>query len=52
MGEIIYSLSIGAFLIATGLVMNAVLRREEKRVCGKNGEMDAPADGTDRKNDT
>lgn len=32
MGEIIYSLAIGALLVVTGIAMNAVLRQEEKRV--------------------
>ena len=49
MGEIIYSLAIGALLVVTGIAMNAVLRREEKRVCRENTEA-AIADGeTDRK---
>lgn len=32
MGEIIYALGIGALLVATGITMNAVLWREEKRI--------------------
>ena len=44
MGEIIYSLAIGALLVVTGIAMNAVLRQEEKRVCQENTEANI-ADG-------
>ena len=41
MGEIIYSLCIGGFLVATGIAMNICLSREEKRECGKKQD-DSP----------
>ena len=48
MGEIIYSLAIGALLVVTGIAMNAVLRQEEKRVCQENTEANI-ADGDRQK---
>ncbi len=49
MGEIIYSLAIGALLVVTGIAMNAVLRREEKRICQENTEASIADGETDRK---
>jgi len=49
MGEIIYSLAIGALLVVTGIAMNAVLRQEEKRVCQENTEANIADGETDRK---
>lgn len=52
MGEIIYSLSIGALLVATGIAMNAILRREEKRVCGEDAEKGDAESGGNGRSDT
>ena len=32
MGEVIYSICIGGFLVIAGIAMNVVLRREEKKL--------------------
>lgn len=32
MGEIIFSLCVGGFLAVSGIAMNLILRREEKKV--------------------
>ena len=36
MGEILFSICIGAVISATGLAMLIMLNREEKKVCKKN----------------
>ncbi len=36
MGEIIFSVCIGGFLAVAGILMNVVLRREEKQLREKN----------------
>lgn len=38
MGEIIFSICTGGFLVVTGIVLILVLGREEKR-CGENSEV-------------
>lgn len=32
MGEIIFSICVGGFLVASGIAMNVILRREEKNL--------------------
>ena len=40
MGEIIFSICVGGFLVITGIAMNVILRREEKKLNLKQKNID------------
>ena len=44
MGEIIFSLCVGGFLAASGIIMNIVLTREERRYVAKDSASAGPSE--------